>query len=78
MKDRTVPATTSVRASRVRFIDADRLQRRRAVLVAMADDGFREIGRRSEFVRRAIELRAIEIELVSRGQLAANERRTIG
>ena len=74
---RTVPDTTAVRASRVGNIDTDRLLRRRAKLIEMADGGFREIGRRSEFVRRAIELRAIEDELVERGEIAFYERRTI-
>ena len=46
-------------------------------MIEMADGGFREIGRRSEFVRRAIELRAIEDELVERGEIAFYERRTI-
>lgn len=70
-----VPSTTRVRPSRVANIDADRLLRRQAHIVGLADAGFRETRRRREMVELAVELFAIENELDRRGVLFA--RRTL-
>lgn len=70
-----VPATTTIRRSRVGNIDTDRLLRRQAHLVAAATDFFQECQSRAQFRNRADELYAIENELDLRG--ASYTRRTL-
>jgi len=65
-----VPATTSIKRSRVGNIDTDRLNRRRAHVIELVTVRVAEIDQRIEMVQRAAELSAIEVELVRRGELA--------
>lgn len=70
-----VPSTTRVRRSRVANIDTDRLMRRQAHIVGLADAGFRDARRRVEMVDLARELFAIENELDARA--VSYTRRTL-
>jgi hypothetical protein len=70
-----VPASTKIRPSRVGNMETERLLRRQAFLVAMADDGFRDCGQRRQFVDKARELRSVENELDLRS--VAYQRRTL-
>jgi hypothetical protein len=72
------PATTSVRRNRAHNCDSDRLLIRRDHLLwlVFTTDGSRTIPNRLNFAMRAAELSAIEDVLLSRGDLAATDRRT--
>lgn len=62
-----VPAARRIRRSKVRNIDTDRLQRRQAHIVSVAEGGFQDVGQRRQMVDLAQELFAIENELDARG-----------
>ena len=65
-----VPASTSIRRSRVHNIDTDRLQRRREFLrQQLVVERGRAIERRRQFAERAGELAKIEDELERRESL---------
>lgn len=70
----TVPPTTAIKRSRVGNIDTDRLRSRRLFLVVLIKQYARMFDVRVEFVARVAELRAIEGELVARGELAPAHR----
>jgi hypothetical protein len=72
-----VPPSTSIRRSRVRNIDTDRLRNRRAYVIAQFAHAGKHFESRHDFAMRALELRAIETELINRNHLPATERRTL-
>lgn len=65
-----VPASTAVKRNRVGNVDSDRLSRRRLFLIDLLYMRSREIETRVEFAYRAVELHAVEAELLRRGDLA--------
>lgn len=70
-----VPATTSIRRSRARYMPTDRLFRRRAYLVRLIIlNGGRTLATRQDYAMRAAELWAIESALIDRNMLPANMR----
>lgn len=71
-----VPASVSIRCSRVGNVDTDRLVRRAEALHAMADNNFRDEPTRRPFVQRAAELFAIENE-IDRREVPFFRRRTL-
>lgn len=64
-----IPATTAIRRSRVANIDTDRLIRRRAQLRHDIANSNLVFDTRMDFAWRALEMRAIEDELVRRDAL---------
>lgn len=72
----TVPASTSIRRSRVGNIDTDRLERRRPFIIAQIENSNKEFDRRADFIARVAELVVIERELVARGVLTTEARKT--
>lgn len=70
-----VPASTSIRRSRVANIDTDRLLRRQAYIAGEIDGHFPSAPTRHPFVLRAQEMFAVENELDARG--VDYQRRTL-
>lgn len=71
-----VSAKTSIKRAKVPNIDTDRLERRRAQVLFDVTWCSRQYPNRINFVMRAAELLAIEDELVARGVLTEETRRT--